>query len=417
MVFDPRQFGIEQREQLFEGSLDFELLLLPEDTAKSHKVCELDIKADKRRAQLPHRIVITGSENGLDTELCAVSSRRINLREPETAILEVYDEWIKFLLRRNSLPACGLSLYFEGLENAAQQWKQINTPAYLNEIVSMSGDVIPIRQNMLTYAKTINLWRHISLLGGDESFWDVVIKNAKRSDIIYFQECSYTDPFFSYLSSLNSAGQRFQQRYLLRQILEMSLCRVAVIDERIAQTVGNKTRVNRADKLSALILAWMGIWIIGSIEFRKGGQKVEAFKLYKQRSEQEVLPKLIIDCQDGVFHNSIERPPVLDLYFPPAPRKIEILTIHQTILDSRFKRVVGMILEGSRWLLESWILEMKKGGVLFVFSHSGRGHPGELLPKNAPFLDYSFLQTHVLSQPSKFFFVQLALGSRKRTRQ
>jgi hypothetical protein len=418
-VFDSRQFGIEHRGDLLKGSFDFDLLLLSEQTAISHKVCELELEADKRRAQLPHRIVIAESKNELSTELCAVSSRYIDLRERESVILDVYDEWIKFLIKRTSLPACSLSLYFEGLHNAAQQWRGVEAPPYLTEIASISGGVTPISENKRSYAKTINLWRHISLFG-DKSFWEEVIKNARRSNIFYFQECSYSDPFFSYLSSLNAANQHFQQRYLLRQILEMSICRVVVIDERIAQTVGNRTKENYANRLSAPTLAWMGIWIIGSIKFRKDGQDVAVINLYQQQGIHEVLPVMTIDYKGGAFHSFIEQPAELEQFFPPAPDKIEILTIHQTILDGRFKQVIMEILEGEieygNELLEHWILEMKKGAVLFVFSHSGRGHPGELLPKNSPFLDYSFLQTHLLSQPSKFFFVQLALGSRRRAR-
>jgi hypothetical protein len=98
-------------------------------------------------------------------------------------------------------------------------------------------------------------------------------------------------------------------------------------------------------------------------------------------------------------------------YFPQTPSKIELLTTHQTILDGKFKNPLQSLLGDELWG-EKWMLGLKPQ-VLFVYSHSGRGHPRELLPRNAPFLEYSFLQTHILSQPSKFFFVQLALSSKE----
>lgn len=414
MELNLRQFGIDQREQLKEGSLDFELLHLPEEMATKLGVCNLDVDADKLRARLPHRIVITTTENKITSELCAISNEGINLDGKENAILTVYDEWIKFLIKRNELSSCSLSFYFEGLVNAAQQWKQVSIPSYLTEIVSGSGSADTISENMPRHSRSINLWRHISLFG-NQGFWNEVI-NKSAMNTFYYQECTYSDPFFSYLSSLNFDKQSFQQQYMLRQVLEMSLCRVAIIDERIAQTVEDKTDFSDPLKLLAPTLAWMGIWVIGSVVFRKNGEEEIVFNLCQQGTEA-VLPKMIIDYRSEAFISSIEYQSGLN-YFPQPPTKIEILTVHQTILDGKFKKAINNFLEGEKGyedrILEHWALGMKRGQVLFVFSHSGRGHPGELLPENTPFLDYSFLQTHILSQPSKFFFVQLALASRRR---
>lgn len=402
MSINLRTLGIEVQSSLFEAtSWDYELLYLPYGSAGD--ICALTLEADKQRARLPHRIVIGEANNSeIDKEtICAFTTKHIAARDKDS-ILEVYDEWISFLLRRRGLDKVSLSVFFENLPAVANNWKEVNSykPSYVEEVDAFDGDA---SFDVNKKVKGINLWRHIKL--------SEFLPNVNRKqDVIYYQCCTYGDPFFAYLSGVNPGTSRFQAQYLLRQIVEMALCRTVIIDERIAQTVDAK-KSNQPGKSLANVLAWMGIWIVGRVEFKNNGQSIkDAILVGAEPSPQNGLVTLIMDYNGEGFKTQVEYPNGLE-GFPKKPCKIEILTVHQTILDGKFQEPLRGILGDDQWK-ENWILRLKPQ-VLFVYSHSGRGHPRELLPKNAPFLEYSFLQTHILSQQSKFFFVQLALASKE----
>jgi len=405
MTTNLKNLGIEVQSDLLKAfSWDYEFLYL----STPGNICDLSIEADIQRTSLPRRIII-GQENFQEDFQESVYAYTKPLRKPQDqeSILEVYDAWISFLLKRRGREGLSLSLFFENLPATEQSWQTIGEtkPSYLEKIEVFDKDASFLRNTMQERCKEINLWRHISL----EEF----LKHVQRQGVIYYQQCTYGDPFFAYLCSVNPTNLRFQAQYLLRQIVEMALCQVIIIDERVAQIVNVKSQQH-----FARTLAWMGIWVVGRVEFKSNGnfvkiqeegqEKDAIFTIGAEPNSQNGLITLIMNysTNSSKFETEVKYPNGLQ-DFPEKPSKIEILTVHQTILDSKFQKPLKILLGNELWK-ENWILKLKPQ-VLFVYSHSGRGHPQELLPKNAPFLEYSFLQTHILNQPSKFFFVQSAL--------
>jgi hypothetical protein len=427
-----RGLGIEKSDTIDEaGGRDYDLLYLPGKAAENEGILGDDLAADEKRAELPRRIVIGEYDSDKADGLpLATTDERIVLPDEEekakSAILDVYDAWLRFIVERRSLKMLPLSIYFEDLDHAANAW---------NEYLSLSADFIdfnafagssgdPARDNLdkRNYDHGILLWRHMSL--------PEVLGRSHRP--VYYRHEKYTNKLFAYLSSVNPESQSFQAKYLIRQIVEMALCRGVIVDERVAQTVASKTQQLFSNGTSDAIavskslaheLAWMGLWIVGRIVFKRkllgedGEEKVDEFTIGVEPNSRNGLISLVMtfDPDKRKFDCSVEYPEGLP-HFPEEPEAIEILSLHQSIFDTNFEYPIRTLfghmgdISEEKWS-EHWVMKTRSD-VLFTCFHSGRGHPRERLPANAAFLEYSILQVHLLNQSSKFFFTQQALASK-----
>lgn len=402
--------GIDVQNSLAEApNRDYEFLYLP--YGKAGGVLGRTLEADIERDTLPKRIVVGGvGENETEGDrFYATIKETLDIPSDEGDVLPVYDEWISFLLKRRGLQEVYLSFFFEQLIKGAENWKKFSqVPEYIYQLDSFAGEGSRATDRLESSRHTngIFLWRHTSLSKLFEK------SDPKRENIIYFQECTFADSFFTYLSSVDPEDQLFQAKYLMRQIVEAALCRIIIVDERIAKTV--------ASQGVAQELAWMGIWVVGSIRFQNGGTPVlvqngedeegNEIVVGVKPSQKNGLVTLVVNKRGNGFSTSIRKPDGTE-NFPDVPEEIEILTIHQTLLDGRLSQPIKKVTSNIGKWKELWIHGMKPE-VLFAYSHSGRGHPRELLPENTSFLEYSVLQTHIINQMSKFFFVQLALSNK-----
>lgn len=385
-------------------SLDYEMLYCsnpPDDDFRNLPLTEW-----------PRRIVVykNGSNNSANVPW-AISSGRIGYPDKQETILEVYDKWIEFLkYRRGIRNKIRLSLYFEHMENHWKSSNEIKTPAYMDMIRAISGPASTL--NPINDLLDISIWRHKKI--------DSVINDLiGNSNILYYQHASYADAFFSYLCSLNPNDNPFQTQYFLRQLMEMALFRVVIIDERIAQTVAGKANPTKLNDSLGHLLAWMGVWIVGEVVF-KNGTKEENITVGSSPTAENGLVKIIFDYKDSdKIETSFQYAEGTRAVCLPTINisRIELLSVHQTIIDNKFREPIGKVfhIKDQAWK-ERWI-DLIRPDVLFFYSHSGRGHVRSLLPKNASFLEYSFFQTHILNPtPSKFFLVQLAMASKEERR-
>jgi len=386
------------------SSRDYEFLYLPFEAAEG--ILQPTIDADKERAFFPKRMVVgdVNESQSYAEKVCATPEQSLQVPEDEFDIIPVYDEWISFLLERRDLEEISLSFYFETLEKATNNWKELvdDLPKYVVDFEPFSGEGSKDATNKSRYPNGILLWRHCELSEAEDG----------GQEPLFYRSCTYADPFFQYLSSVDPDNQEFQAKYLVRQIVETALCSVVIVDERVSRTVAEK---NLAEKL-----AGMGIWVVGKIEFLEEGGSVpvqdgvddseDGLVVGEEPDRQNGLVTLVIEKQEDGITTSISGSDSED--FPDLPTKIEIMTVHQTILDDGMSSTLKRLFSGSEEWREELVFGMKPQ-VLFPYFHSGRGHPRGLLPQNASFLEYSLLQTYILNRPSKFFFVQIALSSKE----
>lgn len=355
----------------------------------------------------PRRIVVyqEGKTNSTDVPWAYSSSPIDFVEEPET-ILKVYDEWIKFLKYRRGIEyQIGISFYFED-QSMMKNWLSINELGIPDEYMQSLPEITHTGSANL---RNISIWRHKKLQS-------IVNDLLPSREILSYQYASYSDDFFPYLCSINPINSPFQAKYFLRQLIEMALFRVVIIDERIAKAVDEKANLSSLDGSLGHLLAWMGVWVAGEVVFKKGIDE-ESVTVGSLPTAENGLVRIIFDFQDtGKIETSFQ-------YVNGTAEKklpninnsgIELLTVHQTIIDGKFKGPITRLFNLSEQnYKEDWINKIRPK-VLFFYSHSGRGHVRSLLPRNASFLEYSFFQTHILNPaPSKFFFIQLALASKE----
>jgi hypothetical protein len=218
----------------------------------------------------------------------------------------------------------------------------------------------------------------------------------KRGVIIYHQYATYSDSFFSFLCSIDpqELGPLF-----VRQLVESAALNVLVIDERVAQVaisrgVPDKSGSLRLDEA----LYWMGIYVAGLVLVPGEKGDVE----FKYVDDQYL--------EDG--KSRLQKVDVRSL-INGEPYRIEdnftvnLVLIHATKLKDIAKEI-GM---SSEDLVEK--LKGVENGRRYVIVHSGRGKTREDIPPNAPFLEYSVIQRHIIQEPSKFFLVQIALSAKE----
>ncbi len=202
----------------------------------------------------------------------------------------------------------------------------------------------------------------------------------------YAQQVSGSDPFFSFLLSIEPEDDPTLAQLILRQTLESVLLNILIIDERIAQALGTLKAKDEPGIWLAEKLYWMGIHVAGRISV--GGEQVWA---------AEPGNKAMLDVAlgpDGAFAET-----TLETNLP-----IHILLIHATRLNEIFAalRARGVCQDKEKFL------QTLREKVPCVIVHSGRGKTEGDIPKSAPFLEYSTVEKYVLNEPSKFYLVQIA---------
>lgn len=426
---------------------EYEILYLSGDVAQDF--LDDTLKADKKRAALPRRVVISREsphESGVKDSLHAITTQCLDLSssdEEGTAqkkILDVYDEWLRFLKNRclsekqDRLP---LSIFFEDLAETARHWESacgLSVPDFVN-FHACGGEA----ENIERWAERqdsggIHLWRHTpaaKALGETPPDSSPFPKPP-----VYYRKQSYGNPLFAYIASVNPESEPFQCSYLMRQIVEMALTRVVVIDERVAQSVAAETEQYVSEDSESIggtlahQLAWAGVWVVGRVELGiksdgnreilrfedDEGEKEAVFTIGTQPSARNGLMTMQIDLnhEKGEFDITVNPPTDFD-DFPNPPDRIEALSLHQSIFDTDLRYPLKVLFDNYVKIFQGGVGEnlvwRLKPTVMSTYFHSGRGHPQGRLPENAPYLDYSSLQVHLLNQPSKFFFVQQAFAS------
>jgi hypothetical protein len=246
-------------------------------------------------------------------------------------------------------------------------------------------------------SKKIAMLRHVGVV--ETKDW-VQKRGVQGSHtIIYHQYATYSDSFFSFLSSIDpkELGPLF-----VRQLVESAVLNVLVIDERVAQAaisrgVPDKSGPLRLDEA----LYWMGIYVAGSVLVPGKDGDVE----FKYVDDQYLK-----DLKDG--GSRLQRVDVRSL-INNKPYRIEddftvdLVLIHAT----KLKEIANAIGISSENLVED--LKKIQDGRRYVIVHSGRGKTKGDIPTNAPFLEYSIIQRYIIQEPSKFFLVQIALGAKE----
>ena len=153
-----------------------------------------DLDSDIYRNELSSRIIIPGEPvqeifNSLPFSFIDNTKLPALERDEDGFILSVYDEWIRYLLRKNGLEKPILSIYFQDHQKA-RDWTSLQEPVW-NELKFPESR--PTGGHMKASVGTINLWRHIklqSILNNSE--------NYHYSPPFYYEHTSYHYPFFSF---------------------------------------------------------------------------------------------------------------------------------------------------------------------------------------------------------------------------
>jgi len=231
-----------------------------------------------------------------------------------------------------------------------------------------------------------SIFRHTQL--SSMSVLDVV-PGARTSNSYYpyyAQQVSGSDPFFSFLLSLEPGDNKALSSLVMRQIAEAALLNILIIDERIAQSLTELKAKDEPNILLAQKLSWMGIHVAGSLQLAG-----EQDPIWQNDQKVNVLPDLFFD-QDGFVTNTVgDNLPV------------HILLIHATRLNGIFDRLRNRrIVKNKEELLQKF-----RDRIGSVIVHSGRGKTEGDIPDSAPFLEYSTVEKYVLNEPSKFYLVQI----------
>jgi hypothetical protein len=218
-------------------------------------------------------------------------------------------------------------------------------------------------------------------------------KIVKNANVKYLDCTSYSNPFFSFLYSLDPK-ERFLREFVLWQLWEMGNTSVIVMDERVADTLsGKKEQLEK--------LYWMGIMIVN--RFLINGQEIWA-----SRNDFEKCVEISISAESmDVFCKSTP-PKVL-------PEMFDFFLIHQTRFDEIFdNNDMKSFLSAkfpSRELSKKLLVELLNDKSKWLVTHSGRGRMEGDLPLNTSFLEFSVIQQNIIRDPNKYNLLQAAFAT------
>jgi len=182
-------------------------------------------------------------------------------------------------------------------------------------------------------------------------------KLKPRNDLKYNEALSGAQFYFSLL--LNNQRDNYLKEKIILQLIENSLLRILIIDERVS---------NYQEK-HAVEGTFEHIGI--SVPYQIKGDQI--FDLTDQKVDLTNIPN----------------------------NKYDALIIHQGMLDKIIKNK-------SEKLIDDFIKELKKA-IPFVLVTSGRGEPDNI-PENAKFLAFSNIESFILKEyPEKFFLTQMLM--------
>jgi hypothetical protein len=379
----------------FSRKVDYDFLYIDQERKEEYK--------DLRGRSLPQRVV-RGDFFGKDTR----SSSKARRDEPELS----KEERLSYRLYEDVLSQylCTLGekgrqfrllLYFDSNERATTWEKNIKREWRLKDGRTItidflkSADLAPEPKfNLNDNYYQASIFRH-SLLSG------VVGKAVPGQQLdnsfypYYAQQVSGSDPFFSFLLSLEPADNKPLAGLVMRQIAEASLLNILIIDERIAQSLSELKAKDDAKILLAHKLRWMGIHVAGSLKL--SGDRVP---IWQTDQPNELLAEIVFD-EEGYITNKVSH-----------GLPIHILLIHATRLNGIFDRLRDKGIVKNKEQLMARFREFdrtEKDGEFdrTVIVHSGRGKTEGDIPESAPFLEYSTVEKYVLNEPSKFYLVQI----------
>ena len=399
---DPDQWKgvqfISREGEIFEETVDYDFIYIDESLKD-----QVDGFLDLHWQVLPQRLVYgnfsfqTGGENK-DISLaenfssvlydCTISTYIDNL---DKGGVETGEE------RKNE--ALKLRIYFED-DAAARRWKE----SLGDQLVLRNGKrvILDFLESGLNKQKTskfdkdykegyqIAIFRHTNLQQGgvvDEIRGIPPKPGYYKYYPYYAQQVSGADPFFSFLLSIKPEQDTALANLVLRQIVESCLLNILIVDERIAQSLDGLRAKDEPDISHSEKLYWMGINVAGSIE-------VDGTQIWNAKHVDDKLVKVSINKDGSITTPGENRLP------------INILLIHATRLNEIFDRLRASGWEKSK---ESFIQKLQET-IDCVVVHSGRGKTEGDIPESTPFLEYSTVEKYVLSEPSKFYLVQIALN-------
>lgn len=312
-------------------------------------------------------------------------------------LCDVYDLYLKECFKNNKY---NMLLYFED-DVKAEQWKNLeglNMPDSIEEDdffiptvtnwKNWSGFSNSNENNKIQYA------RHRGISGIKEEGHTT----RKNKGLIFHQYLTYSDPFFSFLFSIDP-NKASLGNLLSRQLIESAAFNVLIIDERIAQMASQMQIQDQGKEMLSLEekLYWMGIYIGNSVSVTVNvNEDPEKFKINYSDIEMETNGMKNIDLDELL--NNEEGEFCLESGFP-----IHLLLIHATKLNEIVEKVEIKD-------KETFVRQVKKK-IPYVIVHSGRGKTKGDIPSNVPFLESSVVQRYLVQEPSKFFLTQIALAA------
>jgi len=332
------------------------------------------------------------------TESIPTLNEAAGLADQQGWILQIYDTWLVGLAKRRGLDKLSASIYLENTKKS-EAWQALmenRQPVWSRGIKFPHGG--SPRSPDETSPSSIYLWRHIP--------YDRFRTNLGASRPLYYEEASYTHPFFSQLVSLDPLSTRFLADYMLRQLVESALVRIAIADDRIASYFAQQPR----DKATSVLreYAAMGIWFVNKVT-AGGGRDVRC------RLAGPAAPDGLVSLDFGE-DGSIRIPKGET----PDDGRCEMLFIHQTVLEDKVWGPMGLnaseaVLPEERESVEKlradWLRNATRD-VPYLIAHSGRGpKPGNQVA-GVGFLEFSTLQSSLrASERSKQQLCELGFSA------
>lgn len=430
-------FSKNLEEQVKLGiSHQFLFVSLSNNYEKTIKIIEEHII---KRDTLPYRLFgLTESDNNnimipnnLKGRIYKISKRDIykyfdtgihNSNKYQNAIENTYEMWIK-KISEDQIFKYYIIIYFEEDEGnqVVREWQKIakrvnkKESSLIHLIILWKNDKL-VKIEGISIEKTIVFQRHggTGLSPALKNEMDNVIKNC-----LYYEQIEKKTHIFDILWNTYDNGDVYM---FLLKLIECSLLRILIIDERVAQkTFAERDRDDtewefNEKKQNSEILASMGIETITHVELHVDAKhsdlalSAEADKAIKKEGhgfcKNQKLRCVTLKKDESIevrkykARNNTENIDVIN--------KFHIVVIHQGVLDKLDSRDKGSFISTHWGNTEKFIEELKRY-IPFVIIDSGRGKPANL-PKNSKYIEYSVIQDWILRKRSKFHIVNALMS-------
>lgn len=378
---------------IFAGEIDYDFLYV--DNSLKKDVCNL---IEMNNAALPQRIVY----GDMDFKSPVLN----NALEFGYQLYDEFFEQQQYIMVPHQKQEINLRIYFDD-DELASSWKDIakgpiklkSREIKIDFIMKNSPDW---RSSKYLEGYQLCLCRH-NKIDVFEKKRVAMLNNELSYYPYYVQHVSASDQFFSFLMSIQPKEDKDFSQFLIRQIIEATLLNVLIIDERISESLYLLKSPDEPEILMVEKLYWMGISVVKSLWVEGENKSIwetptEKAKTKNDSSQGQIdrLAKFIFNEDGGIETKEINGLP------------IHVLFIHATRLNEIYDKLKGRLKNK-----EEIINKIKiNGKIPYVIVHSGRGKTEGDIPDNAPFVEYSTLERYVLSEPSKFYLIQIALSAK-----